>query len=189
MGLWQPDVQREHTRLGAEAHQAASAGTVQLPPVLRRHLGGQLRQPGKLQRAQQMSQPQQTHQQRHTADDRHRQIGVRSPQGLGRLILRHPHIGGEGHHLKEHEQGEQIPGQKHPHQGPLGQKPEEVVAVAPLGGGKVGRGHRAGTCPQQCRHYRQQPSQAPGGKVQTQAANPGQTQLRRGKCQEQQCRR
>ena len=166
MGFWQPDVQGEHPGLGAKSHQCASTGHVQGPALLRRQRGYRLRHSRKLQRPQQLLEEQQARQQRHAADHSHSQIRLSGLPGLLRLVLHHPYIGGEGHHLKEHEQREQVRCQKHPHQSPQRQQPEKVETITALGGGKVAGAVEAGGRPQEGAHQRQQAPQTPGLKPQ-----------------------
>ena len=167
MGLGQPDVQGIHARFGAEAHQAAASGSVKRSPLFRRQ---SRRSPGQLiqgQRSQKMLQKQDARQQNHTADHCHRQVSLRCPQSLSRLVLGHPHIGGHGHHLKKDEQGKEIPCQEHAHEGPLRQQPEKVIPAAPLCRGKIGWACQAGGAPQQGRYQRQQRLQ--GARLQREA--------------------
>ena len=80
-------------------------GMTMTQKILARHAGLDSVRPGQLiqgQCSQKMLQKQDARQQNHAADHRHRQVSLRCPQSLSRLVLGHPHIGGHGHHLRNY---------------------------------------------------------------------------------------
>ena len=126
VGLGQPDVQREHARLGRKAEEDAQRRRPQLGAV--RHPGAGAGQVGDDQGAGKAVQQEQAHQGHKAAQHRDGQIGLSRVQGVGGLLLHHPGIGAEAHQFEEQEGGVQVRRQEHAHGEAQAQQEEEVVA-------------------------------------------------------------
>ena len=126
VGLGQPDVQREHARLGRKAEEDAQRRRPQLGAV--RHPGAEAGQVGDDQGAGKAVQQEQAHQGHKAAQHRDGQIGLSRVQGVGGLLLHHPGIGTEAHQLEEQEGGVQVRRQEHAHGEAQAQQEEKVVA-------------------------------------------------------------
>ena len=136
-------MQREHTRFGTESKEQTAACGIQKSTVFHRRAAFPQGDKGKI--AGEMIQKEHAHQRHKSADDADAQKAFRSFDGTVGLFLYHPDVGGEGHHLKEHEGGVQIVRQKHAHGRAEDEEEKQIVAVAVFGVGKIpSRGH--------CRH-------------------------------------
>ena len=172
MCLRQPDVQREHARLRAEAKQDADARRPD--DALIRAGGSRGIQFGNRQRSQLMPEQEQTHQHDHAADDGDRQIGFRRTHRAGRFIVRNPCIRRKGHDLKEHKRRKQIRGQENADRRALRQQEKEVVAVAvAIVMGKVIAGKQRRHQPHHARHQRIQRTEAVQLEAQPETAEAG----------------
>ena len=147
MGLGQPDVQREHARLGTEAEENAASGHIERSLVGAGR--GQSVELCDFRGAQLMLHQKQAHQRHQTADHRHSQIGVGCPNGAGRLLLNDPGEGGEGHDFKEHEGGVEIRRQEHAQGGTQGEQIKEIVSAHVVVMPEIFRGEKSGLCPHQ----------------------------------------
>ena len=125
VGLGQPDVQREHARLGRKAEQDAQGRRPQLPPV--RYHGAGVRQLGDDQGARQPVQQEQAHQGHKAAQHRNGQVGFAGVQSVRRFLLHHPGVRAEAHQFEEQEGGVQVRRQEHAHGEAQAQQEEEVV--------------------------------------------------------------
>ena len=125
VGLGQPDVQREHARLGRKAEEDAQRRRPQLGAV--RHPGAEAGQVGDDQGARQPVQQEQAHQGHKAAQHRNGQVGFAGVQSVRRFLLHHPGVGAEAHELEEQEGGIQVRRQEHAHGEAQAQQEEEVV--------------------------------------------------------------
>ena len=172
MGLGQPDMHREHPRLGPEAKEDTAPGGVEHGQPPRGPCRGI--ELGDGEGPQAVPQQEQAHEGHETADHRHRQIGPGGANGPRALLLDHPDEGGKGHDLKEHEGGKEVPRQEDSHGGPQGQQLEEVIAVPPVMVGKVIRREQQGHGPHEGENQGIDPAEAVHLKAEAQGAKPRQ---------------
>ena len=167
VGLRQPDIQREHARLGGKAYQRQPYGHGKGAAGALGHGG---LQPGEGQRARFMPEQEQAHQRGQAADHGHRQVGAGSLHGAGGFFLGYPHIAGQGHDFKENEGGIQIIGKEHAQGRAQGHEVEEVVPVAVVVVGEVFPGEDARHHPHEGRYAGVQAAEAVCPEVQPHAA-------------------
>ena len=151
MGFGQPDVNGERTCLGRETHKHTQGSG---PEIFAGACGSQIRN---IQSAHFLIQQENAHQQHHAANDSHSKIGTARPEGACLFVLGYPHIGAQGHDLKENKGGIQIAGQKNGNGGTQGYQLEQVIPVPVAVVGKVLRGDQS----------RDQPHKGGNGRVDT----------------------
>lgn len=123
--LRQPDVQREHARLGTEAEQHAQRRCPQRTAVF----DGRARraQLGDHERPRQVVKQQKPHQRHESAEHGDGQIRLSGGESALRLLLHDPDVGAETHQLEEEERRVEVGGEKHARREAETEQEEEVV--------------------------------------------------------------